>query len=309
MIESLPGFFDLLKLSFAQYKANWTFYIKILVRGFLYGILLAGLPGILAVASIFFLPRPTSFIVFAVLIVITIIGSIFAQVWQILAMSKTAIEVSGGATPLKSADVFKSVRPLVFGYFLVMILQSFASFSGYLLFIIPGVIMSIWFSLAIYTYLIDQKKGVSALILSRDYVKGYTGGVFLYFFFWGIISYGLLSFLPSYIFEKLDMDLLGGLVSLVITPVIIPLSTIFVLNIYLALKKIKGQINVEYSSERKAKYFIAALMPLVAISILAAWTISIMPKLYNMFLQSPAMEEKFMDYDEWSEPTELDTLS
>ena len=67
--------------------------------------------------------------------------------------------------------------------------------GGYVLLIIPGVIFSIWFSLAAFILIGENITGMNALLKSKKYVEGYWGSVFWRFLFFIILLGGLLVIL------------------------------------------------------------------------------------------------------------------
>lgn len=62
-------------------------------------------------------------------------------------------------------------------------------FCGGILFVIPGIIFAIWYSLAVFVLVAEDLKGMKALSKSKEYVKGKWGGVFWRFLFIGFISF------------------------------------------------------------------------------------------------------------------------
>ena len=47
--------------------------------------------------------------------------------------------------------------------------------GGFVFFIVPGVIFSIWLSFSVLILIVENEKGTNALVRSKEYVKGRWG--------------------------------------------------------------------------------------------------------------------------------------
>src|SRR5206468_3309699 len=75
--------------------------------------------------------------------------------------------------------IYKKAFRKIRSYWWVSIVSSAVIITGYLLFIIPGIIFSIWFIFAPFILLIEDRKGIDALLQSKAYMKGYWWAIFL----------------------------------------------------------------------------------------------------------------------------------
>ncbi len=100
--------------------------------------------------------------------------------------------------------------------------------GGFILFIVPGVIFSIWFSLALYVFVFEDIKGMPALYASKELVKGYWWPLFARFFVFGLIT-AIIGIVP----------VIGGVLNIFF---IMPLSIIYGYFIYQNLKEIKKTV-------------------------------------------------------------------
>jgi hypothetical protein len=80
-------------------------------------------------------------------------------------------------------------------YIWVTLLVGVVTFLGFLLFIIPGIIFTVWFCFAVFVVLVEGKKGTLALRTSREYVRGRWGAVFLRAFVLLLAAFGVLLLL------------------------------------------------------------------------------------------------------------------
>jgi hypothetical protein len=118
----------------------------------------------------------------------------------------------------------------------VSLLTLLAFMGGLLLFIVPGIIFVIWFSLAIFVLVNENIIGTKALSKSKEYIKGKWWSVFWRFVFIGIVS-SVFSMILSAVFSKMPLgqQVINFASSLVMTP----LTVIYTFLLYLKLKAIK----------------------------------------------------------------------
>lgn len=136
----------------------------------------------------------------------------------------------------------------IFSYFWVSILTGLIAMAGFLLFIIPGIIFSIWFSLAAYVLVSEDLKGMKALRRSKQLIKGYWFKVFWRFIVLGFlitIIYIVFSSPISFISVLLNIPFAQNITN-IINIFITPFSLAFTFLIYENLKQLKGDIKYEY---------------------------------------------------------------
>jgi len=124
----------------------------------------------------------------------------------------------------------------------VFLLLGFILTGGYLAFLLPGLLFTVWFIFAQFVLAHEEIGGMDALLLSRAYVRGHgweIGGRLL--LLW--VVNGLLSCIPF----------IGPLLSLVLGP----FTLIYTYEIYRDLREIKGEIAADCSGGEKAKYLLA----------------------------------------------------
>ncbi len=113
----------------------------------------------------------------------------------------------------------------IFSYSWVMFLMGIVSLAGFLLLIIPGILFSIWFSLALYVFVFEDLKGMKALYKSKDLVKGYWWPVFGRLLFFGFFM-GLIGMIPVF----------GNIANIFF---IMPMGVIYGYFLYDDLKRVK----------------------------------------------------------------------
>ena len=96
------------------------------------------------------------------------------------------ISFAGKGAIIKSIDSNKGIRKsLEFGWnnlisiIWVDILTSIFIIIGFILFIIPGIMFSVWYAFALMVLLLDNKKGWQALKQSKELTRGKWQGIFI----------------------------------------------------------------------------------------------------------------------------------
>jgi len=79
---------------------------------------------------------------------------------------------------IKVWEAFKKGLKFFWRYLWMIIILLVVTLAGYVLFIIPGIIFSIWFTFAMYILLVENVGGAKALGRSRELVKGFWWTVF-----------------------------------------------------------------------------------------------------------------------------------
>lgn len=128
-----------------------------------------------------------------ILIVLTILGISLISSW---AMAAVILLISRWRKEEKIRKLFKDSKPLIIPFFLTSILSGLLSTGAFFLFIIPGIIFSIWFSMWKFVFILEGKRGLAALHASREYIRGR---------FWGVVWRAIAVYLP--------MILLGVIIS------------------------------------------------------------------------------------------------
>lgn len=144
----------------------------------------------------------------------------------------------------------------------ISVLSGLIIFSGIMMFIIPSIVFSLWFTFATYVLIFENKKGIYALIKSRDLVRGKFFNILFYFFVFNII-YFVAQFSISYLLVKIKI----GFLSPVVNFIMIPLSTIFVYVLYKFINSNQDQEH-EITTRRLLKYRLLVILPILLVIIL-----------------------------------------
>lgn len=103
-----------------------------------------------------------------------LLGTIVISVSGSLALIKAII------TPerLSILDAYRYGFRHFLSFLWLSILVGVVTILGYILFIIPGIIVSVWFAFAQFVFVTENQRGVSAMKASREYVRGKWWKVF-----------------------------------------------------------------------------------------------------------------------------------
>lgn len=165
----------------------------------------------------------------------------------------------------RGLKIFKS---FIWVYFLVFIIVT----GGFLLLIIPGILFSIWFSLAFYTLIFEERKGTKALRKSKELVTGRWWSLFWRLSVFTAISFTiffLIFFLINFFVGQEVIDQIGGIIGDVFLLFITPFALIYWVLIYKNLLEMKKEVISEKPSKKSKYIFPAILGSLIFIAIIS----------------------------------------
>ncbi len=159
------------------------------------------------------------FLLFLVGFLLALIINVWVQVALFYVIKEKEVKVTLKSILLLAWDNIGS-------YSWVLFLKGIIILIGFALFIIPGIILSVWFGFPLYSFVFDDVKGGKALTASKNLVKGYWWAVFGRLCLLFIVMY-VISFIPF----------LGLLINLFI---LMPFSIVYGYVIFEDLKRIKA---------------------------------------------------------------------
>jgi len=168
-------------------------------------------------------------------------------------------------------DAFRETKGRTISFLWIMLLQVSIIMGGYFLFVIPGIVLSIWLLFPLYIFIEEDERGMNSLIKSMGYVRGHGLGVFIRLF----VLFVLMVILGA-------IPIAGVFLSLILTP--FPL--IFSYLLYSELREIKGDSFVQPSRRWKVGFIaIAIIGPLtpiiVAILMIGTAGLTMLPMLMS----------------------------
>ena len=276
--QFLPGAPKLFSGAFSFYKQHFSVIAGISVIPFLFGVVQILIGKSLPLGLIF------------TLAILTFVVSFLSRLALFDAVAEEGQSVGGA---------YKKSLTMFFPFIWVSGLVTLATIGGFFLFIIPGILLSIWLSLSLYVLFAENCRGTSALVASWHYVKGYWGAIFWRGLFLGLVillislvlvfvtsGLSILTALKSGV--KPEVSLLSQLINLVVNNFFsLPLSIIYSSGIYKSLKEIKTAIPLE-ADEQKIKRNITIFSVIGIVGIIAMIALSgfLLPKFLPQFSPS-----------------------
>jgi len=196
---------------------------------------------------------------FSIMGAISFVGPFFLWLWAVPSLVYALKDNTDIKESYKRG--FKILPAYIWVYFLLTTIIT----GGFLLFVIPGILFSVWFSLAIFVLVFEKKRGFDALLKSQHLVKGKFWAVFWRFLILGlIVELGviLISVLIFLIIENHQIEnQISELIGYLFQLFILPFFLIYGFLIYENLREIKAEtLYVQPSIGRKMKYIFPAIL-------------------------------------------------
>lgn len=253
----LPVFSHFFSKTFSVYKNNfWTFLI-ISAIPFIVSFLFLNIFLKLIIKS----SLANIFLIIPIYLIIVIIF-LWVNLSLLYAVKERENKINIGVALKKGWSNLGSYLWVSFLVFIIVL-------GGSILFIIPGIIFMVWFALATYVLVDENKKGMDALKRSKELISGYVTA------FWGrTLLFGLIISLVLFLFSFIIgivpvFSSFLNYISTLINIITSALSIIFIFLVYENIKKVKdGGCK---KSPREIKYIlIALLLLLIPVVILAS---------------------------------------
>lgn len=168
----------------------------------------------------------TNNIVNIVLLLLLVVGFIFYVAVSIISQVGAMNIIKDNNKDVKIFEAFKAARPQASDFFATTLLAGLFIILGIFLFIIPGIIMMVFYSFVAWVVIVEGFTDMKALRRSKDLVKGNFWQVAIRLILPSVIVY-FLSFMP----------VIGGLISFAASPFLIAYSY----NLYKSLVDLKVQ--------------------------------------------------------------------
>ena len=216
---------QLFKKSFENYSDKFKILTKISALSFLVWIISIPFIGVFIALNFKFLFEYGALNLVRILIggAFLLIGVLLAIILEIWIFSTLFYALKQGDNNTKLKEVMSQGWQNLASFFWVGFLRGVIVLLGFICFIVPGIVFSIWFSFAPYVFIFEGKKGFEALKRSKELVKGKWWPIF-----WRIVIVMVISGLIS------SIRFFGPIVNLLFTT---PFIIVFFNNLYEDLKK------------------------------------------------------------------------
>ncbi len=174
---------------------------------------------------------------------LALIVAVVASLWYTGMVTRTVQDVQDGRVDASLEELFKSVTPVLGQLFLLGILAGVGVLIGFILLVIPGLILLTIWAVAAPVVVIESKGATEALGRSRELVRGNGWTVFgvLVVIFAGEI---VLSLIVGSIGAVSDSFVLRFLVQLLLNVAVAPLAALAAAVLYFALTGARGEATV-----------------------------------------------------------------
>jgi len=175
---------------------------------------------------------------------IVLSSALFSLVWLIvsiigfIALVRTVNAIIAGTT-VQPESAYREGAKLISSVAVVGLMSAATGILGFFAFIIPGVLLSIYFTFAVPSVILDGKKGFDAILTSVHLVRGRWAKVFGYMLVVGIFGFAV-SLAAVFVSEVLfaDFALLKAVVATAVSLLVVgPVSSLFQLLFFAELKK------------------------------------------------------------------------
>ena len=177
-----------------------------------------------------------------VLLIILNVATFVLAVWVSITLTIVSADLLF-KDPIQPDVIATKTRARFFPVILVVLLVGIIQLVGFLLFIIPGIILAVWYGFAQAETILNEKTWLTALASSRELSRGRFGDV-LWRFFGGelmlVAVYVAFSLLLESLLTLLGVGALGIEVLLnALSVIYLPLFILYSTSLYLELKRVK----------------------------------------------------------------------
>lgn len=240
-ITKITGPAELLKNTWSFFAKHWKLLVAITI-----------IPAVISLVAqlLFSIINPIVAILAILLIIVSVILSIVMQGAVIGSIDRYSKDPTASLT-------IKGQYAFGFRYFwsiiFIIILQIFIFAGSYALFVIPGIIISIYTSMYAMTLFVDNKRGFSAFTESFSVVKGRWWAVLgrfvilalviivVYAVVFGLLY--LLGFLSGISAQSLTANIVYTVINLAIGAITGPFIAIYMYKMYESLKATRAQVS------------------------------------------------------------------
>jgi hypothetical protein len=166
-------------------------------------------------------------------------------------------------------EAYRMAWKKIWSYGWLTVLSGFVTLGGFVVFVIPGIIFSIWFVFAIYTFAIEGEKGMNALLRSREYVLGHWWSVFgrqIVFGLAALVAIMLLGLAGRVLGGEVGVSLVVNLFTLLLAP----LAVVYVYTLYQNLKLLKPKVTNQSPQGPRGFFYFSAVLGVLGLIILMA---------------------------------------
>lgn len=190
---------------------------------------------------------------------LVILGVLVVQVWGGASLLYFIISKE----KISFVESYKKSWKLVHSYMWINSLILLVTLGGWVLLIIPGIIFSVWLLFSQAVLIDENKKGMSAVLTSREYVRGFGWSIFgrLLLF---IVVIGFIGGIFGLIIKEmgLEKNFFVMTTNALINSALGIFAVSMIVTMYKNIKSVKGTVDV--TKKHKVGYVIVSIVGLIA---------------------------------------------
>lgn len=263
---SLLSIRDLLNQSWELFKKRFTVLLAITLLAVIVNAVISALV-VLDIGGSFTINTLTNFSVSSAFVIGgVILGGIAMAVVYLWTQAAIIVAISDTTDKVDIKATLQKAWKYIGSYFWLSVLSGFILLGASLLFIIPGIIMGLWFSMAVAVLIVENVKGTGALVKSKRYVQGNFRDVWVRFAVLALL-FIVGSFITSLFVKIFDNSVVESAINIVLSLFSTPFSMIYSYLIYKNLREIKGDVSPIPSSRLKMLLIVCGALGVLVIPV------------------------------------------
>ena len=258
---SLSKAMDLFKRALVIYKKQLGFFLSVAVVP----IIAVAIAWVAVAGAVFLQDKISSSVAGFLLLVLAgslVLVAVVAQAW-----GQTALlyAVKDHQENIGVKEAYRRGWRKILSFWWINVLSGFIIMGGFLLFVAPGIILAVWFSLISFVLVVENITGMNALLKSREYIRGNWGAVLGRYLFIGLIAL-VFFFAPMSIFMILAAfvkipfrEEITQIITMAVNLFWAPLMTVYSFLIYERLKTAKNQLVFTPTKGKKVGFILLAI--------------------------------------------------
>lgn len=195
-------------------------------------------------------------VVVSIALILSIIGIIVISVWS---KASLLVAIRDSEEKIGVRTSFRRGWRYSWWYFIVGAITGFVTLAGLALFFVPGIILSIMMVFAAFVLVVEDEKGMSVFVKSRNYIRGLWWDVFGRIVVIGVVAMAI-SFLPG----------IGGLLFSFFA---YPFMMVYIFFLYKDLKRVKETQIITAKKDKNTKILFVVFAILGICVVLASVTL------------------------------------
>lgn len=180
-----------------------------------------------------------------IIVLAIFVASIIFMLWVTMALAKNLGSIVTKKPFLGYKESFSATSHLIWPIIYTSLLVVLIVMGGTILFIVPGIIFSIWYCFTYYAILFEEKRGVAALSASKSLVSGRWWKIFwrllapaiFYSVIFVVISSAATSLLKLIMPIDFTFLIINGIVTSILSALVSPLTALTTVLLYFSAKE------------------------------------------------------------------------